>query len=166
MLRKLSILLGVFVLSVALVACGNNNTADEENEPEMVEEIEDDTDALEEEIENEEDETVDPLAADNERLINWINTLVLEMEEMGVEDRLSFVTSLAGIISGSEAAMEEVNISTYLSGQMDNILEIFRELRDFVNANDDETLDLVEMRDFTIGTLNGLIDVLTTETPN
>lgn len=171
MLKKLSILLSVCALSIILLACGNNNADDddaEENEPEIVEEIDDDieTETLEDETENDEEETVDPLAADNERFVTWLESVVTQIEEINIESNSFFIAALGGLVHGTRTTIEDgdVIISAYLNAQIENTLEFIEGISLFVAERfDDETLDLVEIRDTMINAMNSMIETITEE---
>ena len=164
------LLLGTFVLFLGfgLAACGGNNDEPEvaeDYEPEIVEEVADE-EIYEEmyEIEDDSDEieeVIDPLAADNAMLANWVDSLIDQFEDINVDDGLFFLATLGGVITGSRSGLEDLSLSTYAEGQIDIILRFLEDVQTVVVENfGDESLDFEEVRDIIIETLNSMRNIL------
>ena len=108
------------------------------------------------------EEFVDPLAADNERLVNWLDEDVIpQFEEIDVEDPLIFAAATGGFISGVRSTMGDLNASDYLLSQVEYIISFKEEVQNIVVLNyDSEDLDLIEVRDLIIRILNEIKDLL------
>ena len=102
------------------------------------------------------------LAADNEWLANWIGEDVIpQFEEIDVENPLGFTATTSGFISGIRSTLNDLYASEYLISQVDHIVSFIEEVQDLVIQNvDNETLDLTEVRDIIIETLNEMRDLL------
>ena len=108
------------------------------------------------------EEFIDPLAADNERLVNWLDEDVIpQLEEINVEDPLIFAAATVGFISGVRSTMDDLNASDYLLSQVEYIISFKEDMQNIVILNyDSEELDLIEVRDLIIRTLNEMRDLL------
>ena len=102
------------------------------------------------------------LTIDNEWLANWIGEDVIpQFEEINVENPLSFTATTGGFISGIRSTLNDLNASEYLVVQIDHIVSFIEDVQSLVVENvDNETLDLVEIRDTIIETLNEMRDLL------
>jgi len=96
----------------------------------------------------------DPLEADNEKLSDWTHDLIAQFEKINITNTLSFTNTLDGIISESRSVLKNLKASTYLTGQIDNILILLENVKNLVvEGVEDETLDLEEVRDISIESL-------------
>ena len=108
------------------------------------------------------EEFTDSLTSDNEWLANWISEDVIpQFEEIDVENPLGFTATTGGFISGIRSTLNNLNASDYLISQVDHIVSFIEEVQSLVVQNaDNEILDLVEIRDVIIETLNEMRDLL------
>ena len=117
------------------------------------------TAALEEEII---EDIADSLASDNEWLASWISEdVIVQFEEIDVEDPLMFIATTGGFITGVRSTLDDLTASDYLIMQIDHVVSFIEEVQIVVIQNiDNETLELAEIRDLIIGTLNEMSDLL------
>jgi len=100
------------------------------------------------------EEIINPLAADNERLANWISDAIPIFEEIDVDEPLMFITTIGGFITGTRSTLEGISASDYVTTQIKNVISFLEEANALVAQSfDDEELDLVEVRDIIIATL-------------
>ena len=124
------------------------------------------TAALEEEILEEEvlDEDTSPLAAiaaDNEWLVNWVESTIPIFEEINIESHLLFIATTAGFTTSTRSAMEDLNASSYKLEQMDHVVTFIEGIEGFVIADiETEEYDLAVVRDIVLDGLTDLIELL------
>jgi len=97
----------------------------------------------------------DILAADNERLANWISEDVIpQFEDINVEDPDMFIETTGEFIAGIESTLYDLNASNYVTSQIEHIVAFIEDVQNVVLENsDEEELDLEEVRDIILDSL-------------
>jgi len=104
--------------------------------------------------------TANPFATERAALVEWFDVVIEMMEEIDVERPLMFLATLGGFLTGTNSALEDGTISGYVRVPIENTISSIQEVHDLVLQDFDEPdLDLVEIRDITIGFLTDMQEI-------
>ena len=101
--------------------------------------------------------TANPFAAENLIIVEWFDVVIEMMEDIDVENSMLFLATLGGFISGTTNALDDPSITAYFRIPIEGTLDFLQEVHDIILQEfDDPTLDLAEIRDIVIDTLQGM----------